>query len=433
MRELGGAGVAGQPEQRAAHARIPVRRAEADEGRHEIDALGGIGLVGKRPGLGGLLDDTQAVAQPLHGGAGDEDRAFQRVGALACELVGDGGEQLVFRGHRRGAGVEQREAAGAVGRLDHAGFEAGLADGGGLLVAGDAGNRDGAAEQVGHALAEFGGRILHLGQHRARHAHDLQELVVPLAGVDVEQEGARGVGGVSHMRLAAGQPPHQERVDGAERELAALGAFAGARHVVEDPGDLGAGEIGIDDQAGLFGDRGLVAFALEPGADIGGAAVLPDDGAMDRLSGSAVPHHRGLALVGDADGGDVLCLQSRLLQRVAARDDGRGPDVLRLVLDPAGGRKVLLKLLLRDGGDGDVGSEHDGARGRGALIDGQNKGHGGSSREVSCAGERTADWRAAVNMRKAEAIRSSVIASEAKQSIAPQAERWIASSLRSSQ
>ncbi len=98
MREFGRAGVAGQPEQRAAHARIPVRRAHADEGRHQINALHRVGFIGKRSGFGGVLDDAEPVAQPLHRGAGDEDRAFERVGALAAELIGDRGEQLVLRG-----------------------------------------------------------------------------------------------------------------------------------------------------------------------------------------------------------------------------------------------------------------------------------------------------------------------------------------------
>ena len=120
---------------------------------------------------------------------------------------------------------------------------------------------------------------------------------------------------------------------------------------------------------------GLVAFALQFGADVGGAAVLPDDGAVHGLPRRAVPHHRGLALVGDADRGDVLCLQAGLFQRLAADRDRRGPDVLGLVLDPARGREMLRKFLLRRGGDGDVAAEHDGARGRGALIDGQHKGH----------------------------------------------------------
>ncbi len=116
-----------------------------------------------------------------------------------------------------------------------------------------------------------------------------------------------GVGGVGGVHAAAGQPPEQEAVDGAEQQLAALRPRARApAHVVEQPGDLGAGEIGVEQQAGLGGDvpaRAPSAFSCCAG--VGGAPVLPDDGAVDRLAGRAVPDDRGLALVGDADGGDV--------------------------------------------------------------------------------------------------------------------------------
>ena len=81
--------------------------------------------------------------------------------------------------------------------------------------------------------------------------------------------------------------------------------------------------------------------ALQSGADIGGAAVLPDDGAVHRLARGAVPHHGGLALVGDADGGDVLGLTPAFFSASRQVAIGRGPDVLRLVLDPARGRKML--------------------------------------------------------------------------------------------
>ena len=86
--------------------------------------------------------------------------------------------------------------------------------------------------------------------------------------MDVEQQRARGVGGVGRMHLAARQPPQEIAIDGAEHQFAAAGAFARARDVVEDPCDFGAGEIGIDDQAGLGRNRGLVAFILELGADV---------------------------------------------------------------------------------------------------------------------------------------------------------------------
>ena len=150
--DLLGAGGAREPEQGAAGFGLPIGRAEADEGRHEVDVLLGIRLGRQRPAFGRRGDDLEAVAQPLHGGAGDEDRAFERIGALAVELVGDGGQQPVLGGHRLGARVENREAAGAVGGLHHAGREAGLADGGRLLVAGDAQDRQGGAEDRGSVV-----------------------------------------------------------------------------------------------------------------------------------------------------------------------------------------------------------------------------------------------------------------------------------------
>ena len=345
---------------------------------------------------------------------------------LPVELIGDGGEQLVLRGDRRRAGVEQRKAAGAVGRLDHARREAGLADGRGLLVAGDAGDRDAAAEEIRHAVAEGGGGILHLGQHGARHAQDFQQLVVPLAVVDVEQQRARGVGGVGRVRLAAGEPPQQVAIDRAEQQLASLGALSRAGDLVEDPGDFGAGEIGIDDQPGLLRDDRLAAFRFQTCADIRGAAVLPDDGAVHRLPGGAVPHHSGLALVGDADGGDVLGGEACLLQRLAADRDGRGPDVLGLVLDPARRRKMLREFLLRARCDRNVAAEHDGARGGRALIDGEDKGHWRNSRRCFPNGflvaPKTADWRGEVKARGGRILLHPPLEGEGK--TAPTPTRW---------
>ena len=222
MREFGGAGVAGEAEQRAAHAGIPVGRAEADEGRHQIDALHGIGFVGERAGLGRLLDDAEPVAQPLHRGAGDEDRAFQRVGAFAVELIGDGGEQLVLRGDRRGAGVEQRKAAGAVGRLDHAGRRS--RPGRWSRPAGrrrcrrSRSRRRTGSASLSPKLAEesFTSGSIERGTRRIFRSSSSH-----CAGVDVEQQRARGVGGVGRVHLAAGQPPQQIAIDGAEHQFAA--------------------------------------------------------------------------------------------------------------------------------------------------------------------------------------------------------------------
>src|SRR3546814_2669028 len=65
------------------------------------------------------------------------------------------------------------------------------------------------------------------------------------------------------MHPAAGQPPQQEAVDGAEGELATLGALPCARHVVEQPGDLGAGEVGVEQQAGALAHHVFCARSEE--------------------------------------------------------------------------------------------------------------------------------------------------------------------------
>ena len=93
-----------RPKMRAARLGVPMRRAEPDEGRHEIDAPAPASAsAASAPLCVGLADHLQAVAQPLHGRARDEDRAFERVGGAAVEPVGDGGEQPVLRAHDVGA------------------------------------------------------------------------------------------------------------------------------------------------------------------------------------------------------------------------------------------------------------------------------------------------------------------------------------------
>ena len=101
-----------------------------------------------------------------------------------------------------------------------------------------------------------------------------------------------------------------------------------------------------------------------------GAGVLPDDGVVDRLAGGLVPHHRGFALVGDADGGDVVPGQVRLGQGRADHLAGVVPDLGGVVLHPAGLREDLLVLHLAGGDDAAAVVEDDGAGARGALVDG---------------------------------------------------------------
>ncbi len=170
--------------------------------------------------------------------------------------------------HRLGAGVHQHEAAGAIGILDHARLETGLAEQRRLLVTGDACDRDRMVEEeLRPRMRVHRAGIAHAGQHRARDVQQCQQVLVPLQGVDVEQQGARGVAVIGDVRLATAEVPDQPAVDGAEQQFAALGALLRPLHVVEDPAHLGGREIRIDQQAGALADQCFVAIGAQALAD----------------------------------------------------------------------------------------------------------------------------------------------------------------------
>src|SRR5215210_1132454 len=128
-----------------------------------------------------------------------------------------------------------------------------LAPEGGLLVAGDAGDRDLRPEDVGVCVPVHVGAWLDLRQHLTRHpAEQLEHLVVPLELEDVVEHGARGVRVVGNVRPATGELVDQPGVYGAHGDLAVLRPLPQTLYVVQEPVHLGAGEVRIYDEAGLI-------------------------------------------------------------------------------------------------------------------------------------------------------------------------------------
>jgi hypothetical protein len=171
---------------------------------------------------------------------------------------------------------------------------------------------------------------------------------------------------------AAGEVPDQPALHGAEQHLAAFGAFAQSGGVVEHPADAGRGEVGGQGQAGAFGDQvgaGRVPHLLHQAL---GAGVLPDDGASGGQAGEAVPQDGGLALVGDAGGGDLAGGDGGLGEGLGGDAFQVAPDLQGVVLDPAGFGEVLAVLALRDRHQPPVVVEQDAAGGGGALVDGHD-------------------------------------------------------------
>ena len=241
-----------------------------------------------------------------------------------------------------------------------------------MLVAGDAENGNGCPKQRRVGGAEIICAILDLGQQGLGHLEQRQQVIIPPVGSNIKQQGAAGIGGVGGVHLAPGQPPDQETVDGATGQLTPLGAGPRTLDSVEQPFDLGAGKIWVQQQSGFFGDHGFVAAFAQFGTERRGAPVLPDDGFVNRLAGGAIPDQCGFALIGNADGSDIIGRKTGLFQRSADRPDDAVPDFLRIVLHPAIVREILGKLALPHPCNAAVRRKDNRPARCGSLVDGQH-------------------------------------------------------------
>ena len=275
-------------------------------------------------------------------------------------------------GHRFALCVHQHETAGAIGVFSHAAAQACLAKGRRLLIACHAGNGYPGAKQSGRRVAIQFAATHDSGQDSSWHVQHCQQIVIPGAGMDVKQQSPAGIGGICNMQIAAGKVPNQPAVDRAETQLPAFSAPACPRHVVQEPGDLGAAEIGIQPQAGARREQGLMPRRAQFVAGAGRAPVLPDDGVVNRQTGHPVPDHRRLTLIGDANGRDVVAEQPRPGYRFAGHAQLSGPDLRSVVFHPAGLRKYLARFFLCHRHHGACLIEQDGAAAGRALIQGQN-------------------------------------------------------------
>ena len=145
-----------------------------------------------------------------------------------------------------------------------------------------------------------------LRQACARHAEDLEQPVVPVAGAQIHEQRAAGVGDVGDVAAMAGELEQQPAIYRAESKLAALRARARAR----EPGRAARRawcRRNTDRAAARCARRSPASrpAARSRSQAAGGAPVLPDDGRRHGFAGGPIPQHRGFTLVGDADGGDV--------------------------------------------------------------------------------------------------------------------------------
>src|ERR1700730_18907377 len=161
------------------------------------------------------------------------------------------------------------------------------------------------------------------------------------------------------MVNAAGELPDDPAVDSPEREPTPPAGL------VQQPFELGRREVRVGDEARAPADQ----VGGELGAAGGGAAVLPDDRAVDGAPGRALPEQSRLALIRDPDRGEIAG------GKVCIRERGRRslldalPELLRIVLDPAGTGGLLAQPGVAAPLHGELRVDDQTGRTGGALVD----------------------------------------------------------------
>ena len=256
----------GHTDDRAPGVGVPPRAAESGEGGHQVGAARVGDRVGQGTDLGRRGDKAELVAQPLHRGPGDEDGALRGRRPPwpgRCERPGHGREQA---GHRLGAGgahVHEHEAAGPVGVLGHARPEAGLAEEGGLLVAGDPADR-----HPGRPVPAPPRRRSSPAGHWTRRPRAAIDRGTPNRSASSSSHGSRPMSKSRVREALVGSvawtaPPvscqQHPAVDRPERQVGT--GFHAA--LVQQPAQLGGREVGVEDEAGAGADQPQVAGRFE--------------------------------------------------------------------------------------------------------------------------------------------------------------------------
>ena len=170
------------------------------------------------------------------------------------------------------------------------------------------------------------------------------------------------------MNFATGQFPDEPGFDGTEQQLSSLCLFPGSRHILQDPTQLGAAEVGIDQQPGLLPDHFLTAPCLQLVAKLRRPSALPHDGVIDRHARFLIPDHSGFPLVGDADGLDIRIGTVDFQKRLLGHPHLGRPDFHGVMLHPAVARINLGELLLSHADHLTLLIINDTSRAGGALI-----------------------------------------------------------------
>src|SRR5688572_12209370 len=362
-------GSARESDDRSASSRLPVWGSHPYERRNEIYAVRRRDPACQAFALRGSGDDPESIAQPLDGGASNENGCLERVRRSTHLVARNRREQPTATLGAPRAGVEQEKGARAVRVLAGSRGVTALSEERRLLIPGHPHDRNGLAKEGRIRDSELAARRSHPGEQRSRNMKEVTQLVTPRASVDVVEHGARRVGGISRVDGPTGERPYQPAVDCARGKLPTHCAPQYGL-LSQHPLELRPREVWIGDESGE--PRNAIGLRRKLEAALRRSPVLPYDRATDGLTRLSIPENDRLALVRDPDG---IRRRARLRDRLTSGFHGAIEQITRVMLDPPRSRIMLRDLPIPPSDDAPVVGHDETGRAGGALIDGEYGGH----------------------------------------------------------
>src|SRR5580704_2233384 len=211
------------------------------------------------------------------------------------------------RWNRFAPNIHQEKTAGAIGVLGFAWTEARLTDQRCLLVAenpGDCHIRNGT---VGSCSEDFTAGS-NLRQDEAGNLKCLKQFVIPVKRRQIHELGTACIGHVRRMNAVirtARELPKQVRIDRAKQQIPVVRSLTRIAHIFKHPANLQCAEISAERQASSRAKTVLSTLTRQGRDVVCDTRVLPDDGVVNRLTGSAIPQYSCFTLVGNSDSGKV--------------------------------------------------------------------------------------------------------------------------------
>ena len=149
------------------------------------------------------------------------------------------------------------------------------------------------------------------------------------------------------MHLTARQLPDNPAVNRTEKQFAFFRTFACASSIIKQPAQFGCRKISVQHQPRFAAEELRHAKFFQFVAIACRAAALPHNRFMYRASGFFIPQNRGFALIGNANARNFVNGNINFTHCFIHQAGLGCPYFLRVMLNPAGLRKILGKLLLR--------------------------------------------------------------------------------------